>query len=208
MSSQKTLTNFLHTIQNRSAGPLPKEWSSVCVCLFTEDSMILIKRSLEMRYYAGQIACFGGHREPGENDPEVVARREFSEETGAPLDGLNYLNYINPIEGIWARKIIPVIGKLEMDETSFNEMLVSNGEWDTCFKVKWSHLIDLANWSTGLRSRDGKADIFYYCTLPHSEVEILSHLKAGPKPHLQLWGVTAKIIWTLVQSFRQFSHSN
>lgn len=79
--------------------PPPKE-SAVLITLFPTDgewNTLLMLRPEYDGVHSGQIGFPGGHREPFDADLRATALREFSEEMGAPTNGMEVLGELSRV---------------------------------------------------------------------------------------------------------------
>lgn len=164
------------------------------VALIIEDSLFLVKRSHTMPTHPGQVALLGGHKKPNETDPAQTAQREFSEETGFRP---NQLELICPLPTVFTSRgvgILPMLGSFTGTKNEFIKDLVSNGEWDLGFLVKFSALFSHQHWSSANRiGVTEKADLLFRpLFLP--EIEMLKGQTQAP---LLLWGATARVVFQM-----------
>ncbi|MEO0202460.1 MAG: CoA pyrophosphatase [candidate division WOR-3 bacterium] len=102
--------------------------SAVLVPILNNKELLLIKRSKNLKYHAGEIAFPGGIIENNEN-PIETAIREIYEELSIKR---KYIKVIGLLEGVFISRtnfqIIPVLAKL--NPKSLTEIRINNKEVD------------------------------------------------------------------------------
>ncbi|WKZ67467.1 MAG: CoA pyrophosphatase [Flavobacteriales bacterium] len=81
------------------AAPPPRE-SAVLALLYPRHGMahtVLMQRPTYAGVHSGQVSFPGGRREPQDDSLEATALREFTEETGAPVTGVQLIGALSPI---------------------------------------------------------------------------------------------------------------
>jgi 8-oxo-dGTP pyrophosphatase MutT (NUDIX family) len=85
--------------RHRGPAPVDARPAAVLVLLYPRDGqwhVPLILRPVHMPDHGGQVSFPGGVIEPGESSRQA-ALREFTEELGAPVEGLDMLGQLSPI---------------------------------------------------------------------------------------------------------------
>lgn len=92
----------------------PARESAVLALLYPKDGVPHILLMLRPTYdgvHSGQVAFPGGRREPNDASLEATALREFSEETGASVAGVEILGALSPVYIPPSRSLVtPFIG--------------------------------------------------------------------------------------------------
>ncbi len=79
--------------------PPPRE-SAVLALLYAKDEvphMLLMLRPTYDGVHSGQVSFPGGKKEAGDTDLRATALREFAEETGAAVDGIEVISALTPV---------------------------------------------------------------------------------------------------------------
>ena len=142
-------------------------------------SVILTKRTENLRSHAGQIAFPGGRTDETDPTPEFTALRETEEEIGIGPDFVEVLGRMPDYFSGSGFRIVPV---LSVVKPGFF-LTINRDEVDDAFEVPLSFLMDPANHVRESRMWQDR-ERFYY-TMPFGERRI--------------WGVTAGIIRTLYE---------
>lgn len=166
------------------------------VALIVEDALFLVKRSQTMPTHPGQIALLGGHKKIDETDPSETAKREFSEETGIHSERLELICPLPVVFTARAVGILPLLGSYKGTKAEFSKDLVSNGEWDLGFLVKFSALFSREHWSSANRIGVSERGDLLFRPLFLPEIEMLKGETQSP---LLLWGATARVVYQLSQ---------
>lgn len=100
----------------RKQDPPPRE-SAVLALLYRKGSVphiLLMLRPIYDGAHSGQVAFPGGRKEPGDASLEATALREFSEETGASVAGIEMLGSLSPVYIPPSRSLVtPYIGVVD-----------------------------------------------------------------------------------------------
>ncbi len=149
-----------------------------------------------MPTHGGQIAFLGGHKKITENDPWIVAQREFEEETGLSAHRVSFLGYLPIVMTARLQPIVPVMGKLLIPTMKFLEDVRSNGEWDDCIAYPWKELEVENSWEFAWRNGYSKLPVLFHAMrreffIPKSN-NFHSHL---------LWGATANMVWDFLRLY-------
>ena len=139
----------------------------------------------------------GGHREEGENDPQVTAAREFEEETFISRKHLQFKGYL-PFT-VTNRKTVIASAVFKFTESMdyFSRQLSENKEWSDAFLVNIAELLEPHSWSYARRIDQTQKRALFFRELTPSEIIRLR----GDEQRYLLWGATAKIIWSLLAHY-------
>ena len=169
-SSDFDLNPGLVLPQNRVLKP-----SAVLVCVRLEtQSLILTKRSNELKHHPGQIAFPGGKMDADDPDLNATALREAEEEIGLPRQNVEILGALPSHETVTGYEVTPILACLDTDF----ETMVEVGEVSEVFEVP----LDLATNSSRFRieGRRWQGHMRRYYVVPF-----------GP---YYIWGATARIL--------------
>lgn len=140
-------------------------------------TVLLTRRSANMRTHAGQISFPGGRVEASDAGPLATALRETEEEIGLGREHVTFAGYLAPhlvLSGFW---VTPVVGFVQ---PGFN-LKVDAREVAGTFEVPLEHILDLTNHQSRERMI-GETSVQVY-DIPFGEHNI--------------WGVTAGILIAL-----------
>lgn len=79
------------------------------------DTVLLTRRTDELRHHAGQVAFPGGRSEPGDRWPLHTALRETEEETGISEAQIEAMGYLEPFDTITGFRVTPVVARIDPD---------------------------------------------------------------------------------------------
>ena len=151
-------------------------WKGATLIIEIDGGILLIKRAGSMPTHANQWGTFGGRRAEGESDPRVVAEREFSEESGIAPSSLNFVSYLPPVYTAANQIIISCSAELKMEFKQFQNVVISNGEWDYGVWLPLKELEKESLWSYGNRyGATTSSQILFY------EINRSNVLFFGPK---------------------------
>ena len=146
-------------------------------------TVLLTRRSANMRTHAGQISFPGGRIEVSDGGPLEAALRETEEEIGLGREHVTFAGYLEPhlvLTGFW---ITPVVGFVQ---PGFKLKLDSR-EVESTFEVPLDHILDLTNHQSRQRMI-GETAVEVY-DIPFGEHNI--------------WGATAGILIALYRLLSQ-----
>jgi 8-oxo-dGTP pyrophosphatase MutT (NUDIX family) len=140
-------------------------------------SVLLTKRSAELKHHAGQISFPGGRVEEHDVDVEAAALRETHEEVGIPTRDISVVGYLNTMPTVTGYAVTPIVGLVRAD----TELTIDRTEVEYAFEVPLSFLMDSSNDVTAdWEAQDKKIPLIEF----HWEGE-------------RIWGSTAFMIMTL-----------
>jgi len=118
----------------------------------SELSVLLTRRSAELKHHAGQVSFPGGRMEEHDADVEATALRESEEEVGIEAHQVSVLGYLHTMPTITGYAVTPVVGLISAGA----ELVIDKTEVEYTFEVPLSYLLDAANdvrteWDAGAR---------------------------------------------------------
>jgi len=144
-----------------------------------EPTVLLTRRSTELRNHSGQIAFPGGRIDAGDHGPLGAALREAREEVGLPSALVKPIGYGDLYLTTSGYRIAPVVGVLAPSFT----LTLNPAEVDGTFECPLAFLMDPANHRR--ESREWRGAMRSYYAIPFGEHYI--------------WGVTAGILRNLYE---------
>ncbi len=179
------------------------EWHGAVLSLVIDDYLFLIKRSEKVPTHKGQLAMPGGHRDAGENSPEMVALREFTEETSIEAKNVDVIGNMKAVYTNRNQRIIPVCGRLNISKEEFLADLKSNGEWEDGILISFKSLCDRDSWDYGLRfGADKNGELLFRSIAPDEYISNNSDL--NQQNYYMLWGATARITWRMLDLLAEY----
>lgn len=143
----------------------------------SELTVLLTRRSAELKHHASQISFPGGRMEATDADIEATALRETHEEVGiAPAD-VAVLGYLEPMPTVTGYAVTPVVGLV----APLAEVTVDTTEVELAFEVPLSFLLDSSNAIPSQREFRGRP-------VPIVEFHYGGH---------RIWGATAHMLIVL-----------
>lgn len=142
-----------------------------------ELTVLLTKRSAELKHHAGQIAFPGGRMEPDDADITATALRETHEEVGIVPDAVSVAGYLPPLPTVTGYAVTPVVGIVE---PGF-ELRLDRSEVELAFEVPLEFLLDKRNARASERDFNGQ------------KVPIVEFRYDG----YRIWGATAHMLLVL-----------
>lgn len=139
-----------------------------------ELSMLLTRRSAELKHHAGQVSFPGGRMEEADEDIEATALRETHEEVGIAAHHVSVAGYLRTMPTITGYAVTPVVGFIAANA----EVVVDKSEVEYAFEVPLSFLLDEDS-------------------LRHSEFDLNGRKVPMQEFHWQqerIWGATAYMI--------------
>lgn len=104
-------------------------------------SVLLTRRSTELRIHAGQTSFPGGRMEPHDPDVSATALRETHEEVGIAPEHIDVIGYLQAMPTITGFAVTPVVG-LVRDPV---ELSIDRSEVDYTFEIPLDYLLDERN---------------------------------------------------------------
>lgn len=185
----KDIVQTEHTLQKH-------EWKGAVVFLCNDEYVFFIKRSDLMPTHGGQMAFIGGHRQEGEDDPWIVAQREFEEETSLTRADISFLGYLPVVMTARLQAIVPVMSQLNISTDEFFARVKSNGEWVDVIAYPWKELMREQNWEFAWRNGYAKFPVLFHPIQRGS----FRPLTQDFHTHL-LWGATATMVWDFLRLY-------
>ena len=142
-------------------------------------SVLLTRRSAELKHHAGQVSFPGGRMESDDADILATALRETHEEVGIHPQLVQVGGFLPPMPTITGFAVTPVVGLL-LDGLSLR---IDKTEVERAFEVPLHFLLDPGNEQTSSREIEG-------VSLPLAEFHF-----GGER----IWGATASMVIALRQ---------
>lgn len=142
-------------------------------------TLLLTKRTSDLKHHPGQVAFPGGRREPDDADMIACALRETEEEVGLPRDSVDILGLLDPYLTITGYEVTPVVGVL----TPPFAVTPDPVEVADTFEVPLAFVMDPANHRREQRDYKGLTRAYY----------------AMVYEERYIWGATAGMILNLFE---------
>ncbi len=140
-------------------------------------SVLLTRRSAELKHHAGQISFPGGRMEPDDRDIAATALRETHEEVGIAPAAVSVIGHLEPMPTITGYAVTATVGVVE-EGTS---LVVDRNEVELAFDVPLDFLLDPDNARQSERKYRGRR-------IPTVEFHYDDH---------RIWGATANMLLEL-----------
>ncbi len=140
-------------------------------------SVLLTRRTEQLRQHAGQVSFPGGRVDPTDADPAQAALREACEEVGLHPDQTQVLGYLDPYLTVTGYRVLPVLAMIRSDFAA----IPNPGEVAEAFEVPLEFLLDPAMLD--------QLDITFGGRPRH----VLQYRYAAHR----IWGATASILYNL-----------
>jgi len=115
-------------------------------------TVLLTRRSAELKHHASQISFPGGRMEEHDRDIQATALRETHEEVGIPPANVDVIGYLEPMPTVTGYAVTPVIGLVEMPDT----LHIDHNEVECVFEVPLEFLLDRRNATPSTREFRGR----------------------------------------------------
>lgn len=171
--------------QNSESGATPLKPAAVLIPIIVrgnELSVLLTRRSRQLRHHPGQISFPGGRQDPEDADLATTALRETREELGIPD---RYIRLLGELPGhitVSHYRMVPYLGVLQADYP----LQPAAEEVEDAFELPLAPLLDPANYGSWTITRQQR---------PHPIYGITVHNRL-------IWGATARILWLLAQQIQ------
>ena len=142
-------------------------------------SVLLTRRSAELKHHAGQVSFPGGRMEPEDPDIRHTAMRETHEEVGIHPDKVRVIGFLPPMPTITGFAVTPIVGLLGDDLT----LNIDRTEVEHAFEVPLKFLLNPQNEQMSVREFDGV------------KIQLAEFHYSGER----IWGATASMIIALRQ---------
>lgn len=115
-------------------------------------TVLLTRRSAELKHHAGQISFPGGRMEEFDKDVQATALRETHEEVGIPPENVDVIGYLEPMPTVTGYAVTPVIGLVDIPES----LNIDRNEVECVFEVPLEFLLDKRNATASERDFRGR----------------------------------------------------
>lgn len=140
-------------------------------------SVLLTRRSAELKHHAGQISFPGGRMEPDDEDIAATALRETHEEVGIEPSAVSVIGHLEPMPTITGYAVTATVGVV----AEGTPLVVDRSEVELAFDVPLDFLLDPANARQRERNWNGRP-------IPTVEFQYADH---------RIWGATANMLLEL-----------
>jgi 8-oxo-dGTP pyrophosphatase MutT (NUDIX family) len=137
-------------------------------------TVLLTRRSAELKHHASQISFPGGRMEKHDDDILATALRETHEEVGILASAVRVIGNLEPQPTVTGYAVTAIIGLIEPPV----KLAIDRGEVDVAFEVPLSFLMDPHNAKRSVRTYRGY-------TVPTTEFHFGGH---------RIWGATANML--------------
>lgn len=156
---------------------LPLKASAVLVPIVVRGndySVMLTKRSSQLKSHSGQVSFPGGRCDDGDAHAMETALREANEEINLPLSHVDVIGAMEDYETVTGYSVSPVVGLVNPD---FN-VIAETSEVEEVFEVPLDFILDSKNHT--IESLMWKGAMRHYYVFPHERYKI--------------WGATAAML--------------
>jgi 8-oxo-dGTP pyrophosphatase MutT (NUDIX family) len=137
-------------------------------------SVLLTKRSAELKHHAGQVSFPGGRMEASDIDIRAAALRETHEEVGITPGQIETVGYLHPMPTVTGYAVTAVVGIVD----SGIVLAIDRTEVEEAFEVPLAFLLDESNQTHSEREFGG------------ARVPIIEYNYASQR----IWGATAMML--------------
>ncbi len=118
----------------------------------TELTVLLTRRSAELKHHAGQVSFPGGRAEDHDASLVETALRETHEEVGVKTEDVSVVGFLSTMPSITSYSVTPVVGMVSAQA----EVAIDRTEVEYTFEVPLNFLLDERNdirgeWTSGNR---------------------------------------------------------
>lgn len=168
--------------------PLGRQLRDAAVLIAIQEgphgpSVLLTKRSSQLKHHPGQIAFPGGKVDPQDANVTETALREAYEEVGLPSDHVTIIGALPYHETVTGFKVTPIVATIDRHF----DIVPEAGEVEEVFTVPLAHVLNTDNYIIEGRLWRGQTRHFF--TVPY-----------GP---YYIWGATARILRAFADTFPQ-----
>ncbi len=144
-----------------------------------EVSVLLTRRSRQLRHHPGQICFPGGRRDEEDESLAATALRETHEELGIPAHCIRLLGQLPEHITVSHYRVVPYLGLLQPD----HPLHPASDEVEEAFELPLWPLLEASHYGCWITQRNQHCHRVYGITLHN---------------HL-IWGATARILWQLAR---------
>lgn len=145
-------------------------------------TVLLTRRSAELRHHASQVSFPGGSMEAGDRDIQATALRETHEEIGVLPAAVQVLGCLEPMPTLTGFAVTPVVGVLSAQL----KLDIDRSEVDVAFEVPLDFLLDTDNAKRSVH-------VFHGRKIPVVEFHFGGH---------RIWGATANMLVRLHEKIK------
>jgi 8-oxo-dGTP pyrophosphatase MutT (NUDIX family) len=149
----------------------------------SDATVLMTRRTMQLRKHPGQIAFPGGKIDPGDASAAAAALREAQEEIGLDPRLVEPIGRLDPYIAGTGYRITAIVARVAPE----HRLILNPDEVDAAFEVPLSFLMSPRNHQTITREFDGVRHLLY--EMPYDQHHI--------------WGVTAGIIRGLYERLYQ-----
>ncbi|WP_232036593.1 CoA pyrophosphatase [Pragia fontium] len=149
-----------------------------------EPSLLLTRRSSQLRKHPGQVAFPGGAADETDSSLNITALREAYEEVGLNPDRVDIIGQLPPLDSISGFQVTPIVGLLP-DGLQFKQ---NKNEVETLFEVPLGYVLNKDNYHSIEIIRRNKPLRIYFIYYADNFI----------------WGLTASILQRLATQVHGF----
>ena len=164
-------------LNNKIINQLPLKPSAVLIPIMergSELSILLTKRSKELKSHGGQVSFPGGRCDDQDHHAMDTALREAHEEINLPKNNIEIVGAMEDYETVTGYSVSPVVGFVDPDF----QMIAQAAEVEEIFEVSLEYILDEKNHV--IESILWKGETRHYYVFPHE--------------HYRIWGATAAML--------------
>ena len=177
--------------EHNESGATPLKPAAVLIPIIArgdELSVLLTRRSQQLRHHPGQISFPGGRQDPEDPDLAATALRETYEELGIPAHCIQLLGVLPQHITVSHYRMVPYLGLLQPDYPLHPAV----EEVAEAFELPLPPLLDPTNYGSWTITRHQR---------PHSVYGITLHDRL-------IWGATARILWLFARQIQVITLEN